>query len=90
MIGRNDNIEFKINFPPLWSIIFGIYLFLGCEVNSGEYKLMGLAPYGKTKYKKYFKELINLKEDGSFNLNLKYFDYCTGLTMTNLKFENLE
>ena len=64
--------------------------FCGFEVNSGEYKLMGLAPYGKTKYKEIiFKELINLKEDGSFNLNLKYFDYCTGLTMTNLKFEKL-
>ena len=93
MIGRNDNIEFKeeINFPHSLGLLYSAFTyFCGFEVNSGEYKLMGLAPYGKTKYKEIiFKELINLKEDGSFNLNLKYFDYCTGLTMTNLKFEKL-
>ena len=93
MIGKNDHIEFKeeINFPHSLGLLYSAFTyFCGFEVNSGEYKLMGLAPYGKAKYKEIiFKELINLKEDGSFNLNLKYFDYCTGLTMTNSNFEKL-
>jgi carbamoyltransferase len=59
-------------------------------VNSGEYKVMGLAPYGSPKYKDLIlSELIDLKEDGSFKLNMKYFDYCAGLTMINKKFEKL-
>jgi carbamoyltransferase len=56
-------------------------------VNSGEYKVMGLAPYGEPKYRELILEhLIHLKPDGSFRLDLSYFDYCTGLTMTNDKF----
>src|SRR5205807_8350565 len=62
----------------------------GFKVNSGEYKLMGLAPYGQPKYADLILDhLIDLKEDGSFRLDLDYFDYCTGLTMTNQKFADL-
>jgi carbamoyltransferase len=64
--------------------------YTGFKVNSGEYKVMGLAPYGEPRYvQKIFENLIDLKADGSFRLNLKYFDYCTGLTMTNGKFAEL-
>ena len=64
--------------------------FCGFKVNSGEYKLMGLAPYGKPIYAELIKkELINIKEDGSFSLNMKYFDFCVGLKMTNNKFNKL-
>ena len=64
--------------------------YLGFKVNSGEYKVMGLAPYGEPKYKDLIlNELIDLKNDGSFRLNIKYFDYTTGLKMTNNKFSNL-
>ena len=67
-----------------------LYVFLGFKVNSGEYKMMGLAPYGKPKYVDLiYKNLIDLKEDGSFRLNMDYFDYATGLKMTNAKFEKL-
>src|SRR5262249_37984080 len=62
----------------------------GFKVNSGEYKVMGLAPYGEPKYAQLILDhLIDLKPDGSFRLNLDYFDYCTGLTMTNARFESL-
>jgi carbamoyltransferase len=64
--------------------------YTGFKVNSGEYKVMGLAPYGEPKYTQLiFDNLIDVKPDGSFRLNLDYFDYCTGLTMTNRKFANL-
>jgi carbamoyltransferase len=64
--------------------------YTGFKVNSGEYKVMGLAPYGEPRYaQKIFEHLIDLKPDGSFRLNLDYFDYCTGLTMTNRKFSQL-
>jgi Predicted carbamoyl transferase, NodU family len=63
---------------------------VGFKVNGGEYKLMGLAPYGEPKYKNIIlKELVDVKKDGSFRLNMKYFDYATGLKMINKKFENL-
>ena len=64
--------------------------YVGFKVNSGEYKLMGLAPYGEPKYKEcIFENLLSVKDDGSFRLNMKYFDYATGLTMTNRKFADL-
>src|SRR5207249_4340559 len=64
--------------------------FIGFKVNSGEYKLMGLAPYGEPKYKDLIlRELVDLKEDGSFKLNLRYFDFAVGLTMTNDRFATL-
>ena len=63
---------------------------MGFKVNSGEYKVMGLAPYGEPKYANLIKNhLIKISEDGSFRLNMKYFDYCTGLKMTNENFHNL-
>src|SRR5262249_61685573 len=64
--------------------------YTGFKVNSGEYKVMGLAPYGEPKYKQLILDnLIDLKPDGSFRLDLSYFDYCTGLTMTNQRFSAL-
>src|SRR5207245_1313355 len=64
--------------------------YTGFKVNSGEYKLMGLAPYGRPIYaQKILDQLIDLKDDGSFRLNMDYFNYCTGLTMTNGKFDGL-
>src|SRR2546430_10696127 len=64
--------------------------YLGFKVNSGEYKVMGLAPYGEPKYAALIRDnLLELKPDGSFRLNLAYFDYCTGLRMTNSKFADL-
>src|SRR5262249_37959216 len=64
--------------------------YTGFKVNSGEYKVMGLAPYGEPKYKELILDnLIDLKADGSFRLDLSYFDYCTGLTMTNERFSAL-
>jgi carbamoyltransferase len=64
--------------------------YTGFKVNSGEYKLMGLAPYGTPRFKQQILDnLLDLKTDGSFRLNLDYFDYCTGLRMTNERFEKL-
>ena len=64
--------------------------YTGFKVNSGEYKLMGLAPYGERRHvQQILDNLIDLKEDGSFQINQEYFDYCTGLTMTNAKFDSL-
>ena len=92
-IGDNNKIEIKkeIHFPHSLGLLYSAFTYyLGFKVNSGEYKVMGLAPYGKPKYTKLiFDNLIDLKEDGSFRLNMKYFDYATGLTMTNKYFNNL-
>src|SRR5215470_11473028 len=72
------------------SALFSLYLLHGLQGNSGEYKVMGLAPYGEPKYAQLILDhLIDLKPDGSFRLNLDYFDYCTGLTMTNERFTKL-
>ena len=91
--GRNNSIEIKkeIHFPHSLGLIYSAFTYyLGFKVNSGEYKVMGLAPYGKTKFKEtIFKNLIDLKEDGSFRLNMKYFDFTTDLKMTNKNFNNL-
>ena len=92
-IGSGNRIEIKeeINFPHSIGLLYSSFTyFCGFEVNSGEYKLMGLAPYGKPIFKeKILKNLIFIKQDGSFRLNMKYFNYCTGFTMTNKNFDNL-
>jgi len=85
------NIFKEIHFPHSIGLLYSAFTYYtGFKVNSGEYKVMGLAPYGEPKYKNLIlKELIDLKEDGSFRLNMKYFNYATGLTMTNEKFSSL-
>ncbi|MFQ5641960.1 MAG: carbamoyltransferase, partial [bacterium] len=92
-IGTDNNIELwaEINFPHSLGLLYSAFTYYtGFKVNSGEYKLMGLAPYGEPKYVNVIQsELIDLKEDGSFKMNMKYFNYCAGLTMTNEKFHKL-
>tara|TARA_B100000886_G_C20419946_1_gene491043 strand:- start:154 stop:1995 length:1842 start_codon:yes stop_codon:yes gene_type:complete len=92
-IGKENkiNIVKELNFPHSLGLLYSAFTYyIGFKVNSGEYKLMGLAPYGKPKYKDIIlKKLIDVKEDGSFLLNQDYFNYATGLTMTNNKFEKL-
>ena len=92
-IGRGKSLEvFKeIHFPHSLGLLYSAFTYYtGFKVNSGEYKVMGLAPYGEPKYvDKIFKHLIDVKADGSFRLDMSYFDYCTGLTMTNAKFDAL-
>ena len=92
-IGKGNKLEMikEIHFPHSLGLLYSAFTYYtGFKVNSGEYKVMGLAPYGKPKYKDLIiKELMDLKEDGSFKLNMKYFNYATGLTMTNKRFSNL-
>ena len=92
-VGKNNKISIlkEINFPHSIGLLYSAFTYYtGFKVNSGEYKLMGLAPYGKPKYVEIIlKELIDVKEDGSFRLNMKYFNFATGLTMTNDKFSAL-
>ena len=92
-IGKGNNLRIlkEIYFPHSLGLLYSAFTYYtGFKVNSGEYKVMGLAPYGKPKYKELIiKNLIDLKEDGSFKLNMKYFNYATGLTMTNKNFSNL-
>ena len=91
-IGKKNNLEIKkeIHFPHSLGLLYSAFTYYtGFKVNSGEYKLMGLAPYGQPIYEDKVKELIDLKDDGTFRLNQKYFNYATGLTMTNDKFNNL-
>ncbi len=85
------NVVKEIHFPHSLGFLYSAFTYYtGFKVNSGEYKVMGLAPYGEPKYADLIKdELITIHEDGSFQLNMNYFDYCTGLTMTNDKFDNL-
>ncbi|MEA3488872.1 MAG: carbamoyltransferase [Candidatus Omnitrophota bacterium] len=91
--GRGNKIELfgEIRFPHSLGLLYSAFTYYcGFKVNSGEYKLMGLAPYGEPEYVDIIlDELIDLKDDGSFKLNLKYFNYCTGLTMTNNRFHDL-
>lgn len=84
-------IQAEIKFPHSLGLLYSAFTYYtGFKVNSGEYKVMGLAPYGAPKYKDLIlSELMDLKEDGSFKLNMKYFNYCVGLTMTNKKFDKL-
>ncbi len=92
-VGKGSKIEIlaEIKFPHSLGLLYSAFTYYtGFKVNSGEYKVMGLAPYGKPVYKDLIlKELIDLKEDGSFKLNMKYFDYCAGLRMTNRRFHTL-
>ena len=92
-VGKDNKLTMlkEIHFPHSLGLLYSAFTYYtGFKVNSGEYKVMGLAPYGKPKYKDLIiNELIDLKSDGSFKLNMKYFNYATGLTMTNSKFSSL-
>tara|TARA_A100001011_G_scaffold285639_1_gene296191 strand:+ start:804 stop:2639 length:1836 start_codon:yes stop_codon:yes gene_type:complete len=91
-VGKGNKLDIKkeIHFPHSLGLLYSAFTYYtGFKVNSGEYKLMGLAPYGNPIYENKIKELINIKEDGTFRLNQKYFNYATGLTMTNDHFHNL-
>ncbi|MDB9814907.1 carbamoyltransferase [Candidatus Pelagibacter sp.] len=92
-VGNGNKIEMKkeIEFPHSLGLLYSAFTYYtGFKVNGGEYKLMGLAPYGVPKFvKTILDNLIDIKEDGSFRLNQDYFDYATGLTMTNKKFNDL-
>jgi carbamoyltransferase len=92
-LAKNNKIEIKkeIHFPHSLGLLYSAFThYTGFKVNSGEYKLMGLAPYGNPEYSKIIKEkLIDIKDDGSYRLNQDYFNYATGLTMINKNFENL-
>lgn len=89
--GRELKIQKEILFPHSIGLLYSAFTYyLGFRVNSGEYKVMGLAPYGEPKYRDLILEqLVDLKEDGSFRLNQDYFNYCTGLTMVNERFADL-
>ena len=92
-IGKGNNLEIKkeIHFPHSLGLLYSAFTYYtGFKVNSGEYKLMGLAPYGTPIYEdKIINNLIDIKEDGTFHLDQAYFNYATGLTMTNNKFDKL-
>jgi carbamoyltransferase len=92
-IGSGKDIEIlrEIHFPHSLGLLYSAFTYYtGFKVNSGEYKLMGLAPYGVPRYADTIREnLIDVKKDGSFRLNMDYFDYCTGFTMSNNRFNNL-
>ncbi|NLN92498.1 MAG: carbamoyltransferase [Candidatus Hydrogenedens sp.] len=89
--GREVCIKKQINFPHSLGLLYSAFTyFCGFRVNSGEYKLMGLAPYGEPRYVDVIKnELVDIREDGSFRLDMRYFDYCAGLRMTNREFASL-
>ena len=91
--GEGSRVELlrELHFPSSLGLLYSAFTYhTGFRVNSGEYKLMGLAPYGSPKYKDLIlEELVDLKEDGSFRMNLDFFNYCQGLTMTNAKFDEL-
>jgi len=89
--GRDLRVVREIHFPHSLGLLYSAFTYYtGFKVNSGEYKVMGLAPYGVPRYAQKIREhLINIKDDGSFRLNLDYFEYCTGLTMTNERFDAL-
>ena len=89
--GNRLSVHKEIHFPHSIGLLYSaITYYTGFKVNSGEYKVMGLAPYGEPKYANLIKDhLIDIKEDGSFALDMSYFNYCTGLTMTNEKFDDL-
>ena len=92
-VGKDNHIEIwsNLDFPHSLGLLYSAFTYYtGFKVNSGEYKVMGLAPYGEPRYVDVIlNELIDLKEDGSFRMNMKYFNYCVGLTMTNKKFDKL-
>jgi carbamoyltransferase len=92
-VGRANELELEyyLRFPHSLGLLYSAFTYYaGFKVNSGEYKLMGLAPYGEPKYTDLIlRELLDLKEDGSFKLDMRYFGYCNGLRMTNRKFDKL-
>jgi carbamoyltransferase len=92
-LGRGNHLEVirEIHFPHSLGLLYSAFTYYtGFKVNSGEYKLMGLAPYGEPRFAaKILDNLLDLKPDGSFRLNMNYFNYCTGLTMTNARFDAL-
>ena len=92
-IGRGNSLEIEqeMHFPHSLGLLYSAFTYYtGFKVNSGEYKVMGLAPYGVPRFKDVILEkLLDLKEDGSFRLDMRYFNYCTGLTMTNDAFADL-
>ena len=92
-VGRGTELKLdrEIHFPHSLGLLYSAFTYYtGFKVNSGEYKIMGLAPYGEPKYAKLIRDnLIDVKPDGSYRLNLDYFDYCTGLRMTNARFDEL-
>ena len=91
-LGKGNNLEVKkeIQFPHSLGLLYSAFTYYtGFKVNSGEYKLMGLAPYGSPIFKDKIKKLVDIKDDGTFRLDQKYFNYATGLTMTNDKFHQL-
>jgi carbamoyltransferase len=92
-VGEGNSLKalWEIDFPHSLGLLYSAFTYYtGFKVNSGEYKLMGLAPYGNPKYVDVIKEhLLDLKADGSFRLDMSYFSYCTGLTMTSAKFDDL-
>ena len=91
-VGKANTLEIKkeIHFPHSLGLLYSAFTYYtGFKVNSGEYKLMGLAPYGNPIYQDKIKKLIDVKDDGTFRLDQSYFNYATGLTMTNKKFDNL-
>ena len=91
--GKDNDFDllYEIKFPHSLGLLYSAFTYYaGFKVNSAEYKVMGLAPYGEPKYVDLIlKELIDLKKDGSFRLNMRYFNYCAGLTMTNKRFDRL-
>ena len=91
-VGKKNDLEIKkeIHFPHSLGLLYSAFTYYtGFKVNSGEYKLMGLAPYGSPIYENKIRELVDIKDDGTFRLDQKYFNYATGLTMTNERFHNL-
>jgi carbamoyltransferase len=92
-VGRGSElrIERELHFPHSLGLLYSAFTYhAGFKVNSGEYKLMGLAPYGEPRFAGLIREhLVDVRPDGSFRLDMRYFDYCTGLTMTNRRFEVL-
>ena len=92
-VGRDNRVQIlgELKFPHSLGLLYSAFTYYtGFKVNSGEYKLMGLAPYGEPRYRELIlRELVDLKKDGSFRLNLRYFDYEVGFTMTNGRFERL-
>ncbi len=91
-VGKQNSLEIKkeIHFPHSLGLLYSAFTYyIGFKVNSGEYKLMGLAPYGKPNFVDKIYKLVDIKEDGTFRLDQSYFNYATGLTMTNDKFNKL-
>ena len=92
-LGRGNDLQVhrEIHFPHSLGLLYSaLTYYTGFRVNSGEYKVMGLAPYGEPRYVQTMKDhLVDIRDDGTFHLDMRYFNYCTGLTMTNARFDRL-